>query len=615
MVGDVAFVLGRIPRAIASGFAGFWDTLGVQSRRRLLLALLGGAAVALLLFVVVPALPCQVPGGERCPPEDDAAEIVPAETLAYAHLNADPDTDQYEGAAELAERVPKLSQQVVGRLLSQLPGPRGAPPSFARDIEPWFGGEAAVAVLPKGRASEQVRLLEASDSEGALAFAEEISSGAPTVEEYQGADVRVDDRGLATALVAGFLVIADSESAVRAIVDVGAGEEARSLAADEIATEIRDRLPDHRIAEVYLSGDGVADYVAERGASLSTLEPFVNARATGGSAMALIAGSGDLEFAIRSSLDPERSRAQPGFFGALPGFEPTLAEKLDDDTLGYVGIGDPERAVKRLLTQASADAPGIAAGFADLSDELRDLGKVDIEKDLLPSLGGEAAFSLQPGRLQRGEGPSGRDAAPVPGIESGPAPSAGAPVPFLSALVDGVDTEGAKDALARLQGPIAEALRQSSTQAPVFNREEVEGVIAQSLRISPTVNLTYALLDSLLVVATDPQGVAEVAAEEGGLSDSDRFELVTEELTDEDPSLLVYLNLAELVRLGELEGLSESPAYAEFAEELRRMLALGLAVRSSEAELDTDARVTVAAAPEEPEEAPQAPAPTEPASD
>jgi hypothetical protein len=613
---DVLYVLGSVPRAIRRGWAEFWRDLSVKTRQRLILAVLGGIAAALLIFVAVPALPCQVPGGERCPPTDDAAEIVPADSLAYAHTNLDPDTDQYEDATAFAERLPLLSRQLTGPLLSQVPGPRGAPPVFAEDIEPWFGGEAAVAVLPKGRNAEQVQLLEASDSEGALAFAEEIASGAPAVEEYQGVEIRVDDRGLATALVGGFLGIG-AEAGLRRIIDVEtAAEGARSLAADPVAEGIRDRLPDHRLGEAYLSSDGVARFVADERSPFATLEPFVNARATGGTALALIAGEGDLEVAIRSALEPERSKAQPGFFGAFPGFDPKLVAALDDDTLGYVGIGDPERAVKRLLTQASADAPGIAAGFSDLSERLRKLGEVDIEKDLLPSLGGEAAFSLQPGPEGDEEPEPDRESTPVPGIEGGPPPpSSGAPVPFLSAVADEIDEKAAREALARLQGPIAEALKSSDVQAPVFDRKEIEGVQAQSLRVSPTVNLTYALIESLLVVATDPQGVAEVAGGEGGLDETDRFEAVAEGLTDSDPSLLAYFNLHQLVRLGEREGLSEDPAYASFADELRRLLGLGLAVRSTSEELDTDARITAAEASEDAEEEPEAPAPIGPASD
>jgi hypothetical protein len=615
---DVFFVLGRVPRAIGRGLRAFWGALTVKTRQRFLLALLGGIAVALFIFLAVPALPCQVPGGERCPPDDDAADIVPADSLAYAHVNVDPDTDQYEDAAELAQRVPRLTQQITGRMLSQLPGPRGAPPKFDEDIDPWFGGEAAIVVIPKGRDAEQVQLLETTDTDGALKYAEEISSGAPAEEEYRGVTIRVDDRGLATALVGDFLAIATSEGGLRRVIDVDtAAEGARSLASEPIAEEVRDRLPGHRIAEVYLSADGVADYVADSGASLSTLEPFVNARATGGTALALSAGSGDLELAIRSALEAERAKAQPGFFGAFPEFEPELTGKLGEDTLGYLGIGDPERALEQLLTQASADAPGLAEGFANLSDEIDDLGKVDLEKDLLPSLGGETAFSLQPGPARgRGDEPE-AESDPVPGIDAGPAPSPAVPVPFLSAIADDVDEKETKDALARLQGPIAEQLADSDVQAPVFNREEIEGVPAQSLRVSPTVNLTYAIVDSLLVVATDPQGVAEVAGGEGGLDESERFEAATKDFDEEDPSALLYFNLAELIVLGEREGLGDIAGYREFADEWRRVLALGLAVRSSQTGLDTDARITVAPVPEEEDEedAPEAPEPIAPASD
>jgi hypothetical protein len=623
-IGDVLFVLGRFPRAIGRGFGAFWDGLSVKTRQRFLLAILGGAAVALFIFVAVPALPCQVPGGDRCPPDDDAATLVPGDALVYAHLNVDPDTDQYEDATELAKRLPTLIDQVTGRLvsLSQVPGPSGAALDFAEDIEPWFGGEAAVAFLPRGRNAEQLTLLEAADVAGAEAFAEEISTGAAEQEEYRGVTVNVDQRGQATAIIGDFLAVAGSAAPLRAVIDVEtAAEGVRSLATDPVAEGVRDELPDHRIAEIYFSRDGVDDYVASSGSDFSTLEPFVNARATAGAALAAIAGEGDLELAIRSALDPERSEAQPGFFGAFPGFEPELTGELDDDTLGYVGIGDPERALKQLLTQASADAPGLAEGFTDLSDRLNDLGKVDIEKDLLPSLGDEAAFSLQPGVPPRdGKGGSDQESAPAPGLEGGPAPTpSDVPVPFLSVLVDGVDGKAARDAMARLQGPIAEALKESDVQAPVFKSDEIEGVQAQSLRISPTVNLTYAIIESLLVVATDPLGVEEVAAGEGGLDETDRFESTTEELRDSDPSLLAYLNVGELLSLGEREGLSDDPAYATFAEEARRLLGAALAVRSSEDLLETDARITVAEPPEgsdsEPEPESEAPPSIAPASD
>ena len=112
--------------------------------------------------------------------------------------------------------------------------------------------------------------------------------------------------------------------------------------------------------------------------------------------MALVAGDDGLDLDLRSELDPRRAKSHPGFFSAFPSFEPDLAGSLPPDSLGYVGIGDPGKTLRSLLKQAGAPEPGLAAAVGDLVERVRKLGEVDLEKDLLPSLGGEAAIALQP---------------------------------------------------------------------------------------------------------------------------------------------------------------------------------------------------------------------------
>ena len=56
---------------------------------------------AIAWFAAIPNLPCRLPAGEECPPEDDAAKLVPGDALAYAHANVDPATDQFAGAAAI----------------------------------------------------------------------------------------------------------------------------------------------------------------------------------------------------------------------------------------------------------------------------------------------------------------------------------------------------------------------------------------------------------------------------------------------------------------------------------------------------------------------------------
>jgi hypothetical protein len=562
----IAADIGRVPVAVGSGARGFWFGMSVTTRRHLAIALASLVALLLLVFVAVPALPCQAPGGDACPPADDAIALVPDDALGYIHVNADPDSEQYDEARVVADRIPTLSTQLTRSLLSRVPGPSGAPPGFDRDIGPWFGGEAALAIVPAGeRAAEEVQLLEAADADAAREFADSVATGTPEATDYRGVEIDVDRRGLATAVVGGFLAIG-RESGVRDVIDAQSGATGTGSLADDLgAKAARDELPDLRFADAYLSPDGIARLVGNPRGPLATLDAVVDPVASEGVAAALVASDEGIDLAIRSVLDSERARAQPGFFAAFPEFEPTLAGSLPVDSLAYVGIGDPEHTLISLLEQASADQPGIAAGVSDLVKRVRELGKVDLETELLPSLGGEAAFALEP---------------------------SGQAAPYLEFLGSGIDAERAGRALASLQAPIADALSPTGGQAPTFSERDVGGVTSHSVRLSPTVDLTYAVVESVLVVATDPLAVKRYVDGEGGLSEADSFTEATDGLSGR-VSLLAYLDLSGLIALGEQAGLAQDPAYETFADEIHKLQALGLAVRSSDTELTTDVNLIV----------------------
>jgi Protein of unknown function (DUF3352) len=597
---DFLFLIGRAPRTAWRALRSRWNGLSMGARQRV--AIVAGAAVVLVLVVAVavPALPCQFPGGDACAPDDDSDDLVPADSLAYVHVTIDPDSDQYEELSALIDEVPGLAQQAIGRALALVPGSAGSPAAYNREIRPWFGGQAAVAIVPSGGGAEQVQLLEEGDSERARKYASSLAAGGAQKDDYHGVEISTDERGLSTASVGGFLAIGTADG-VRQVVDASEGVDgARSLSDEDVAEDVRDDLPPERFAEAFVSKDGIERLIAGERGPLSSLEPFVDAGASRGAGISLGVSDGGLEVAVRSDLDPERSKADPGFFAAFPAFEPKLVQRLGDDALGYVGIGDPGKTVRELIAQAAAEAPGLAEAFTELAERLRDLGEVNIERQLLPALGGEAAFGLEPG--PEGNVPSEPTTtvpAPTPeGLEGGPAPVVPdePPVPVLQFLAEGVDSDKARKALANLQTPIAEALgSETSLQAPVFDRRELEGVEVQTLRVSPTVNLTYALADDRLAIATQPSGVEEVIRGEGGLNESDAYERATDDFPSE-PSFLIYLNLTGLIRLGEREGLAEDPNYALFAQEIQTLEALGLAVDSGAEQIDTDARLVLSEA-------------------
>ena len=173
----------------------------------------------------------------------------------------------------------------------------------------------------------------------------------------------------------------------------------------------------------------------------------------------------------RACSTPTRLENSPGFFEAFPPFEPGLADELSSGALAYLGLGDPDESIRALLAQATAEAPGLVAGFDDFSKQLAKQDKVNIQHEVLPLLGGEAALGIEPPPSEgdsggkQGGGENEVEPGPPQGIEPGGPPRRCPPsraelgftgVPYLGFVADDVDEEQARKALADLQVPIAE---------------------------------------------------------------------------------------------------------------------------------------------------------------
>jgi hypothetical protein len=334
---DSGAAAGRLGRGIRSRAREAWFGLSLTARRGVAAAIGAAIVVAAFVLLAVPALPCQLPGGDRCAPPDDVVELVPGDAWLYLHVNTDPDSEQYERAADLAGRLETITDQLITRL----PGAAGAGIDYASDVRPWLGGEAAVALVPAGGEDvEQALLLEVEDEDGAERFADGLTGRSTKSEDYQG--VPVTARGdLATAVVDGFLTIG-SERVVHRVIDTTAG--ARSLDDSAPAEEVDDELPDDSLVRAYVSEQGAED-LFRAGAALGSFEAFVNSDATLGAGMAIVIGDDGIEVETESLLDPERLKNSPGFFEAFPPFDPSLADELSAGALVYLGLGDPEDSI------------------------------------------------------------------------------------------------------------------------------------------------------------------------------------------------------------------------------------------------------------------------------
>jgi hypothetical protein len=541
--------------------AGLWLRRSRATRIRVIAVAGVLALYAVVKFAPVPGVPCQISEARECAPEDDVVALVPEDALLYAHVTLDEDTTQFDRADEFAGRLSNV-RLLVEQLASSVWMPFGSPLELGRDVMPWADRDLAIALLTgPGNTTEPLFLAGVGDRAQAETFLETIAPPGPRQErEHKGAPLTLYGERFASAF-AGDRLLLGEQGAVRGALDVDAGD-APDLGAGQ--TAVRDELPEARLAEVYLSRQGVRRLLAGRRGGATQLETFVNYGATDGVAAAAVAREEGVEIRLVSRLDSKRLEQSPGFFGELPEFEPELAGEAGSRALGYVGVGDLGPTLTELLGAAGGDSELISS-LRRLSRSLEQEAGVDPLRQLLPALSGEAALTAEP-----------TDA-----------------IPFASLIVEGVDEKRATAALGRLELPVVRALAAPGRgRVPRFEEREVEGVTARSVEISPALTLTYAVFDGMLVVSTDPAGIAQVRSGSGSLAGADHYEAITDELPDE-VAALVFLNLDELLGLAEEAGLAEDPLYASLSDDISKVRSLGLAVRGEDDELRSELFLTI----------------------
>lgn len=554
-------------RALQRRGSARWRKLPETARHRLLAGAILAAVAALVWLVLIPVAPCALPGGDDCAPGDDAIALVPADALAYVHLDVAPESEQFAAASDIGGRVPLLARLAIGGL-SRI---AGVEVDYAKQVEPWSGGEVALAALPAGVAGERVLMIEADDSDAADEFAARLLGPKQSTASAGGTEISIGRRGAGWAIENGFLLIG-SRTGLTAMLDA----DGSSLDGAD-GTAVIDELPDDRVAYAYVSAAGARTLFGPGG--FTPADTFVNAAATEGAAASLSADGSGLHLAVRSDLDSARAEDAPGFFAALPSFKPSLTADVGPASLAYLGLGDPAAGVGGLLDQARTSSPGLVAAFRRESGRLGRRAGIDIGADLLPLLGSEAALSLQPVAATAD--------STVPGV----APDIA--TPYVSLIAEGVDPAAARRSLARLQGSVARALAASEKGKPAtWETIQIAGLQAESLAVSPAVDLTYAAWDDLLVIATDSLGIEQARSIDGGLDESQRFRDVTEGMP-ESVSLIAYLDLAGLLDLGEQAGLAVDPTYTTYAPDLRSLTAAALTVAAGDERIATDLRIAV----------------------
>jgi hypothetical protein len=463
------------------------------SRRSLLLA----GAIALLVLVALVVAVTGGGSGDGDPPAAGATRLVPADALVYLHLSTDADRKGTQAAKDLAERFPGY-EPARRSLLRRLSAP-GCPV----DTKALQGGrEAALALVDIG-----------GGDAGSLVLLD------------TGDDKAVDDRTCGTfqtTKLGRFLVIGQPQTVAMARSRAAGKGKALADAAD-YKREL-ERLPASRVADAWVSQDGVQRLLAPQGGLLGAAGTLLNQPGLKATAAAFTSRKGGAELLVRSLRDPKVASSV-----SFKPFTPTIQDEVPSDAFAFLGLSSISGAAGRLLglagTQTAALAPLLARAGVALNP-------------LLSLFKGQVAVTI----------------------------TAATPAPVLTLITKTEDPAKAARTLAKARPTIARLLRPASGKVPEWKR------IGDGFRLRPTagIELDYAVVRDLVVVSTRASGIAAVRDSKTSLPETDAWRQAAPN-TEKPVTSLVFLDFNQLLRLGEQTGLNDSSAYLAVKDDLQKL--------------------------------------------
>lgn len=291
------------------------------------------------------------------PPADAAARLVPADALVYVHLSTDRDREATRRAADLASRFPSWP-----RLRDSLTQQLAAPGCRVDDRMLRDADEVALALFD----------VSGGTTANSLVLVDTGTEHAKADEHRCGA--------LRAAYVGRFLAIGQAESLeVAQELQRGDGDALADAAGPKRQLA---RLPEDRVADGWVTSDGLRRLLAPQGGVLGVAGVLLDQPALRGLAFGVTAeGEDRAKLTVASQLDPKV--AKRGTSGFKP-FEPTLADDVPAGAMAYLGVSNIAPSLQRL-----ANAAGTSA------QEVESIVK-GLDPALLRVFRGEAAIILTP---------------------------------------------------------------------------------------------------------------------------------------------------------------------------------------------------------------------------
>ncbi|MCW2992857.1 MAG: hypothetical protein JWQ18_352 [Conexibacter sp.] len=297
-----------------------------------------GAGVALVVAVVVVVVLLAGGGGSTSsgkPPASAAAGLVPADALVYVHLSTDHGRSETLAASKLAGRFPSwaaLRDSIVSRL--QAPGCDLAAKALKT------ADEAALAIFDTGGGSRASSLVLVD-----------------TGKAHPGAKQRGCGT-LSSTYVGTFLAIGQPESLNLAAKLEKAGGRGSLAQAPGPKAELA-KLPANRVADGWLSADGVRRLLAPQGGLLGAAGTLFDQATLVGAAFGLTAAGDQAKLTVKSQLDPKLATGAAKDGTGFKPFHPELAGAVPANAMAYLGVSNLAPALNRLLAAAGSSSAAL----------------------------------------------------------------------------------------------------------------------------------------------------------------------------------------------------------------------------------------------------------------
>jgi hypothetical protein len=327
----------------------------------------------------------------------DPAALVPASAPVYAEAVVNPGGAEQADAEAALRRILRTSDP-RGELVALFDrAGRDGGVQFARDVEPWLGDRAGVALLAlgDGRGGKDAVLVAASrdDAKAADAVARMTDNGAERT--YRDVTYRVGGRDRIAAAVLGESVVLGTENALKAAVDASKGS---SLAEADRLKKARAAVSEERVGFLYLDVGGLLrQALGAGGDGAAQAAPF----------LAPVASALPSTVGVALDSEPDLLRMDAAIFGPAPKGAASAAQALAmvpaDAWLG-VGIGDLGQTLGGVLDQLSSGGGLAGVGVEALLAQVRQGTGLDIRRDVIAWMGDAAVFATGTSASQAGGG-------------------------------------------------------------------------------------------------------------------------------------------------------------------------------------------------------------------